>query len=258
MTAAVWNWVPDSALGSLATLGPIDRVAEQWAERWCAGLDLRRQRPAFAAASANRPVVARSPHFSVVAADAGLTALIGRALDMDLPRIELNASDQALVDALKDEMFRDLTQSLEALLDDAPGLDRPSSGDASGALALEFTDEAGRKILAIETSRAVLGGIRRSALPTTVKRAPASLTSISKAVGDTRVTLAATIGSALISLPEVRRLGPGDVIVLDRLLDRPIDLVAQVGGANVACAVLVDAASPRSLRLEPAADLDRR
>lgn len=180
--------------------------------------------------------------------------LIGRALDMDLPLIELNASDQTLIDALTDEIFRDLTQSLEALLDDTPGLDRQTSG----AVTLEFTDEAGRKILLIETSRAVLAGIRRSALPATVKRATASLTPFPKAIGDTPVTLAATIGSALISLPEVRRLGRGDVIVLDRLLDRPIDLVAQVGGAKVACATLVDAASPRSLRLEPAADLDRR
>ena len=110
MTAAVWNWVPDNALMSPAALGPVDRAAEAWAERWCAGLGLRRQRPAFGAASANRPVVARSPHFSVLAADTGLTMLVGRVLHMDLARIELNASDQTLIEALTDEMFRDVSR----------------------------------------------------------------------------------------------------------------------------------------------------
>lgn len=198
--------------------------------------------------------MAQTACVSVRATPASVESLAGRALDMDLSLIEQSEDDRSVIDAMAEAMCRDLAGTLDAALDG--GTDKSPGRDRSGPVLIEFTDDAGRRILTIETSRAMLADVRRAALPESPGDASRPLIPIRRAIADTNVSLSAIVGSAEIALPDLRRLAPGDVIVLNRPLDQPLDLVATGSGARIACAKLVDAASPRSLRLQAPAGRD--
>lgn len=247
MTDVAWNWLPDGALGAPPVMRVIDSVLADWCDRWWAGDHLRRQRLTFAE-TGSPDIVVQTACVSLRAPAASVEALAGWALDMDLSRIERSEDDGVVIDAMADAMFRDLVGTLDAAL--GGGADETPGRDRSGPVSIEFTDDAGRRILVIETSRALLAGVRRAALPEPPSDASRPLIPIRRAIADTKVSLSAIVGSAEIALPDVRRLARGDVILLNRPLDQPLDLVANGSGARIACAELVDAASPRSLRLQ--------
>lgn len=203
-------------------------------------------------------MLASTPKCTIGGPDGAADTVMSQVMDTDITRLELGDGDYAILDALREEVFRDLAHELGLALSDEEA-ERPSGApDASGAVLLDLIDEDGGKVLWIETSRRVLADARRLALPTSGTRPMSQLAPLRSAIAETPVALSATVGSVVIPLPEARKLAPGDVIVLDRRLDQPIDIVAESGGFSVACATLVDAASPRSLRLESAASRDRR
>jgi hypothetical protein len=255
LSSTAWNWLPDGALASPDLLGRVDGAVAEWSGRWFKDHRLVRQRLQYASAPASPPAVASTARFSIRATPAAVEVLTGHALDADLSRLEKGESDQTIIDALSEVLLRDLAAALDAVF----GMDgaSPAAADPSGGVLIELTDEDGRRAVVIETSRAVLAAARLAGLSERTRRGP-PLASIGTAVADVPVTLSASVGSATITLPEARRLAVGDVIVLDRPLDQPIDLVSASGGSAVACARLVDTASPRSLRLEAAAGRDRR
>lgn len=253
MTRRTWNWLPDSALAAPPVLAVVDETMAHWSARWFATHRLQRGRLAFVEAAADLPVVARTPRLAVLAMEAWADLVVGHALDIDVARLELGDGDRAVVGSLRDQMFQDLAERFDRALTVGTG-DGPESDLGSGKAIIEFADDAGRKCLVLETSRAVLAEVRRSALPTAPRR-PGRLEPIRQAIADSPVRLFAHVGSAAIALPDARRLAPGDVVILDRALDQPFDLVTGDGGPPVACADLEDAASPRSLRLRA---VDRR
>lgn len=251
MSSNTWNWLPEGALSSPVVLALVDGVVSDWSGRWFCAHRLVRQRLHYADAPVSPAVVASTARVAVRATPAAVETLTGHALDTDLSRLETNDTDQAITATLGVILLQDLATALEAALV-ADGGAAPAAAEGFGGVLIELTDEDGRRMLVIETSRAVLAGARLAALP---ERAPRkrALTPVRTAVADVPVTLSASLGSAAITLPEARRLAPGDVIVLDRPLDQAIDLIPANGGPVVACARLADTASPPSLRLEAAA-----
>lgn len=247
MTDVAWSWLPDGALGAPPVLSVIDRAVADWCGRWWTGGGLMRQRLTFTA-TGSPDIVVQTACVSVRATPASVESLAGLALDMDLSLIEQSEDDRSVINAMAAAICRDLAGTLDTALDS--GTDKGAGRDRSGPILIEFTDDAGRRVLTIETSRAMLADVRRVALPEPPGDASRPLVPIRRAIADTNVSLSAIVGSAEIALPDLRRLAPGDVIVLNRPLDQPLDLVADVGGGRVACAGLVDAASPRSLRLQ--------
>jgi flagellar motor switch/type III secretory pathway protein FliN len=249
LTAPAWSWLPDGALLSPSVIGAVDAALEAWSRRWFQDFRLVRQRLVFSPAPSTPPVAVSTGRVAV-RVGTGADDLAGRALDMDLSRLEMSEDDEAVVAALREALLQDLAQTLDSAL--AGDGETPGARDASGAVCLDLTDEDGRRMAVVETSRSVLAGARLAGLPARARRA-AGLTSLRTALADVPVRLFAQAGSAAITLPEARRLAPGDVIVLDQKLDEAFDLVAENGGAGVACVRLVDTASPRSLQLEAAA-----
>lgn len=256
MSSQVWNWLPDGALSSPGVLARVDRAVADWSGRWFVDHRLVRQRLQYAEVPASPPVAASTARVALRAAPAAVEALAGHALDADLSRLEKTDGDQTIIAALSEALLRDLAATLDAALG-GDGEAVSSGGDGSGAVLIELTDEDGRRALAIETTRAVLADARLAGLPERRRRG-APLASVRTAVAEVPVTLSASLGSVAISLPEARKLAPGDVIVLDRSLDQAIDLIPAKGGSVVACARLADPASARSLRLEAAAGGDHR
>lgn len=257
MTSVAWNWLPEGALSSPEVLALVDGAVERWNRRWFSDWRVRRRGLLFVNAPAGGQIFASTPKFTIGAPGAAAETVMGQVMDMDVSRLELGDGDHAILDALREEVFRDLARELDLVLA-GEDVKTPAGADDSGPVLIDLADEDGRKILWIETSRGTLAETRRQTFPALANRPTGRLTPLRSAIADTTVALSATVGSAVISLPEARKLAPGDVIVLDRLLDQPIDLVAALDGVSVACATLVDASSPRSLRLESAASRDRQ
>lgn len=258
MTTAAWNWLPDGAIASPEVLGLVDAAIGRWSQSWFPAWRLQRRGLLFANAPAGARIVASTPKVVVGALNGAVDAMVSRVMDEDITRLELGDGDHAILDALTDELFRDLARELDVALAGEEADEPSGAPDVSGAVLIDLTDEDGRKVLWVETSRKVLASARHMVLPASTAGPAGQLVSLRSAIGETPVALSATVGSVIIPLPEARKLAPGDVIVLDRRLDQAIDLVAASGGTRVACATLVDAASPRSLRLESAASRDRR
>ena len=246
MTTDVWDWLPDGALAATEVLDRLDGALEAWCIRWFPSWRLVRQNLKFAPPPPVEPVVASGSSLLIRAGAGHEDVVTARALNLDLARLELTDGDRALADAFRDRMFGDLVRTVEAALaSEALVMD-----DASGRVIVDLRDDEGRKLLLIETTRAVLGRARRMSVdPAPAPRA--ALIPVATAIADAPVTVRARLGSSSVSLSEARRLSAGDILVLDQALDAPFDLTGP-GDVTIACATLVDTASPRSLRLHAA------
>jgi flagellar motor switch/type III secretory pathway protein FliN len=69
-------------------------------------------------------------------------------------------------------------------------------------------------------------GLFRNTAVRTETRAFAPLTTREEALKDLRIGVSATVGRASLSFEEITSLAPGDVILLDRTVSAPIDVVA--------------------------------
>ncbi|HWW12225.1 MAG TPA: FliM/FliN family flagellar motor C-terminal domain-containing protein [Brevundimonas sp.] len=246
MSEHAWNWLPEGALSDPAALAPLDETLADWCRRWLPDDRLRCQAPVFGIGPDPHSAVAEGRHFALQTPRTGPDALAARAMAVDLARLEIGEGDRKIIDAFRDEMLADLSKTL----DGAAGLAADAPADRSGAVQIAVSDRDGRKVLILMTTRAVLAQMRRSRLPKrTARRSP--LSSIRSATADATVSVSAHLGSAVMPVSEARRLAAGDVIILDRNLDEPIELTTIPDGASLACGILVDTASPRSLRLQP-------
>lgn len=247
MTQSAWSWLPDEALVAPEVLGRLDAAVEAWSERWFRGLALTRRRTLFEAASGGR-VTASGPRVAVRATETEVAKLVTRAVGLDIERLELTEADQAVLAAFRKAMMDDLAGAFEEALGQPGASPCPA---ASGAVAFELAADDGRKVVAVETSRAALATARLAGLAPPTRTRPA-LASLRAAIADLPVRLSVRLGSAAVALPEVRRLGAGDVVILDRGLDEPLVVASGSPETVVACARMADGTSPRSLRLEPA------
>lgn len=248
MTSAAWSWLPDAALLTPAVLKPIDEALEAWSHRWFRRRVFVRRRTAYGA-TGGPPAVASTGRVAVRLDPGAAEALTGQALDLDLARLEHMEDDRRVIDGVRQALLEDLARIVDAsLAGDATALE--PAADSSGAVVIEVGDEDGRKIAVVETSRAVLASARLARLAPSARPRP-KFTSLRQAVAEVPVSLGVRLGSAEIRLPEARQLAIGDVVVLDRRLKDALEILSSPRGAVVACARLMDAASPRSLRLEP-------
>lgn len=247
MTTSVWNWLPDDALVVPETLGAIDAALDAWSRRWFQSWRLVRQRVQFAAPSIGSPVAATAASLSVRASESAVDAMTARALDIELTRLELTEADTTVTSGFRAALLQDLAGTLQALL---PPSETPGAPPASGCVLIDLADEDGRRLATIETSRAALAQLRWKTLKPAV-RSRARLSPLAAAIGHVTVRLEARLGSADLAMADARKLAVGDIVVLDQTLDTPLALSGP-NGVAVACARLVDTASPRSLQLEAA------
>lgn len=252
MSTDVWDWLPDGALAAPEVLGVFDGALEDWSVRWFPSWRLLRQGLSFAGPPPGEPVVAAGSSLLIRGTAVNAEVVATRALNMDLARLQSTDGDQAVLDGFRDHVLLDLARTVETAF--ASEVNTMDGG--SGRVVFDLRDDDGRKLLLIETTRAVLGRSRRNSLtPRPLRRTP--LNGIETAIAELPVTVQARLGSSLVPLSEARRLTAGDILVLDHALDTPFELTGADDMA-IACATLVDAASPRSLRLQAAPGRQRQ
>jgi len=250
LTAAYSAWLPDEVFNSSGALAVFDGAVKTWSDRWFSASGFKAEKIWLDAKSAH-PVVATGLLAAVRLKPETASELAGRALGFDLSRLEATADDQKVLDGFLLALFQDLVDALDdALISRGAEPDAPST--RADLLSVILNDGAGRAVATIEAPKAQLIQALLNALPPP-RPATGTLTSLTEACADVLVDVKVRIGAALIALPDARRLAPGDVVVLDRRVDQAMDVVAGGDGARLAGAELVDASSPRSVRLQTAA-----
>ncbi len=225
-----------------------------WSERWFARRRARLHDWRRAAGAARSAEAWRVHYASVAIALPARSRVIDWALDMRLEPFDVTETDRLLLDGLERRIVADLARQIEAALrvDGAPRetpLATTEPWGAAGGATLEITDENGADIAqAAIPFEALLGACKASMrAPRTDRPRPER---VSAALAAQRLTLAARLGQAEIALSELRALAPGDVLVLDRDLDSPAELVVEGARAVVAKAKLTDIGGRAALALQ--------
>lgn len=226
MTAEARSWLPASTLG-LDIVGPaLAPLLDAWTDSWftrartelvaCQQLD----RVPAQAAAAQRIMLEHSGCFLDLSAR-GKRTLLEAALGIDLSEVALAEADHRLLDSFATDIGDDLLKRI----DPAP---HPAK-DSLFRLELKLNHE---ELLFLHCPASLLISAIKARAQQNSKLTP--LDRRWNAVGSASITAAALAGRALLSIDELDGLGVGDVVILDRRTDDPIDLVLASSGEVIA------------------------
>ena len=218
---AAKDWLPAGAFSEEAVKAVLAETVERWSKRWFA-------KGTAAIATVHRAVIAepssQSRLVTGTVAEAELTgrgkrALIEASLDAELAGQALSEGDHAVLDAFAGAAVQDLV----ALLDE-----KFRSDDDEGARLRIGLSLFGSDLLAVTLPRHVLvaairGRLGRSRLNTETPKSRLG------ALAGTTVTAEAVLGEVELALGDLNALGVGDVVILDRALQDPVELRLAAG-----------------------------
>ena len=157
-----------------------------------------------------------------------LSRMVGRALDTHTEDMHLTEGDQALLQGMERRILDDLSETLEQAFSLAGELKRKPQKIwdplcEGGGLLASLVETSGREILSFALPTHVIVPHIKAHLGPVAQKTEA-LQPLTKTLGDVPVSIEALIGSAELSLAEFNDLAVGDVLVLDRALDQPVDI----------------------------------
>jgi len=244
------DWLPAEAAERSAVRGPVEEVVAEWSSHWFARGELSLS--GWALAPRPRPAGDAGWRDCGGGVEASCSSrasvrLAGMALDARLEQLDLNDRDRSLTSAFSRRMVDDLGQRLRRLL----GVERdvPEVTATDRRVVATISDGADA-LLSLAIPFPLLIGLCRRVLP---KPGPAMKISDPRlqALGPTTLRLDATLGSATLSLSEVRDLAVGDILLLDRTLGDAADLSLARSRTVVARGVLTETDGHVALILQP-------
>jgi len=224
-------WLPADALIGPAVRAPIARAVRDWSTSWFGSratlrLTELQTRKHDAADPGHGQWRRQSTGIWTAIAASTLARLRAKALDLAHGVRAQSGRETLLLTAFEERMISDLARSIEAAL----GTTQPEV-HASEALA-----KPGDGICATvgETSRPdalrILISLDHVIASRTARLPPPrprqGLSNLSHALGRSRLHIEARLGTAELRLEELQGLAPGDVLILDRRLDEPAEVVA--------------------------------
>jgi flagellar motor switch/type III secretory pathway protein FliN len=223
----------------------VSAAVDDWSGRWFAK---RRPRLSEFEAVAGAPrsedagwLVFRAA-IAVACNKSASSRLTNWALDAGPEPLEPTETDQELMASFRRQMLDDLLQTVEAALGiTGSGPAAPTSvknpfWPTGGALAT-VSDDRGSPLLQLAIPSQAVMALCRMSLPA---RSPAGvpLSPMRGALNDEIINVEATLGAVELPLQDLRRLTPGDIVVLDRALIDPIDLSVCDSGEVIGRATL--------------------
>lgn len=156
--------------------------------------------------------------------EAGRLALAEAMLDRAIAANAVQASDQPLLNDITNRCVDDLLGRLSWLIDHdrTPDLSGEALGPDSGAVWDIGLKRSGVTITLV-ISRSALVRWRKQLVP--ASKAP-KLAGVVQALRAQPVGLGLDLGRGSLTLTELENLAPGDVIILDRAVDAPLELLA--------------------------------
>lgn len=233
MTLEAREWLPAGALTSAALSSLVHETVGAWAEHWI-------ERPTRLTPSAIDPVVPQASgskllgwtlygnNVGVHMAPAALFRLLALVLNCRLEPAGLTPADRRVLDDLELAMLSDLAKRLDDVFgekgtspDRTPKPKSPFETD--GGVEFAFSDEAGHHLFSLGLPAPVLASARKS-LVSEPAGSGRPLQPFSDALADEFVDVGAVIGRSTISLTDLSQLVAGDVLVLDRGVEEPIEI----------------------------------
>lgn len=253
-----WPWLPPEALTGEAVQSPIERAVEAWSAAWFAGrvrLQVRRLelepesdvgKAAGASSGASAGAVVTIPEKS-------LSRFRARALQTSEAARVPGAGEAKLLRGFDQRMLANLGARIEGELGIANSETRedqaatPHRRIGGPVLSITIAGLDASETARVEVFLDHVIEFRKRLLPRPRPRAP--LAKLSSALAATRVSVSASLGAAQLSLGELNALRPGDVIILDKDLGMPAEVLAGPNHVSLGRARLNDA-DPITLVLE--------
>jgi hypothetical protein len=236
-------WLPKDAItGDIATAALSNHLA-RWGEPWFGARKISVARLRRDEVVPHASVLeTRGTAASVEIAGDRKRRLLEALLDIDLTQEMRTEGDNHVLDALLAEVSAELVGALDEL-----SAGTSVSPDEDNNVRATITAGA-REILDIIVPEAALVPLIKAqiGIAPAANRAFAVRTAGLKGM---RVTARATLGHAELSVADVRGLAPGDVLVLDRSLNQPVELCLAEGGSVFARGVLRKSETGISIQL---------
>ncbi len=217
MIAGVKDWLPRDAFRDAAVRAVLSGPVTRWSGRWLA-------RDTAAVAAVSRDADGWWPEAQVVAgalADARLSGpgkrrLLEAALDVDLAGQTLAQDDRRVMDDFALRAAGDLV----AVLDEAFAKDAGREGASRIRVTLSLS---GDEALAVTLPEHVLVPALKARLGA-ARRKDAAPRGRLEALAPLRLVAEGVLGNAELALSDLDALGVGDVVILDRALNDPVEL----------------------------------
>jgi|GEM_PF-5802127 len=228
-------WLPLSSLADATVSTTLTGALAAWCETWFAGAApvtlsiVHAGRPVWASAAVSYRWEVHGRAAALAAGPEAIAKLSSLALAAPLPLPARGERDRIILEEFQRRLFADLAERIERALGIAgapraepTSLDDPWADEETLAVLTAFSDgtEAVRVAL---PARALVPFRKRSASP---RGGKSRLVPLGAAVAATAVPVAVRVGSAVLTLEELRGMAAGDVLLLDRALDEPADLLA--------------------------------
>lgn len=253
MRSAVREWLPAEAMAGEAVRSALDAAVRQWSSRFLGrsalGVDMLKPSRRLANERYDGAEWRSLSAYVAVSASSQAVSRLGQLAFGVLSHVTQTEHDRLLSKVFEKKLLLSLAEAIETAL----GIvgDRPATNaipaDASGGVAL-ISDQSGARVLHLAiSSRALIPFCKRSLAPAPRARRP--LKDLASALSPTEVVVEASLGRAEVSLDDLRSISPGDVIVLDRALDQPVEIHIKGAGGHVAQARLIEIEGRMALTL---------
>ena len=234
MTVSFHHWLPKDAFTEERILQVLANSVAAWSANWFA-----RARVAVSEISQDsHAALTTERRFALEMSLDGKRRLLNALLDVDLSRESGREGDSRVLSALAVHVVEDLGERIDALLSvDAAG----SSGRVINVgLAIE-----GWAIVTLLIAEEALVPLIKAGIEAAAPQCPVS--SREAALGRTRLVAHAVLGRTELGLSDLKELNAGDVLVLDRGLSEPVELL--LAGRALARGTLRRSGSEVSIQL---------
>lgn len=220
------TWLPESALEQCSPEPLLLRVLRQWGGHWLVDGE-----PGVAPIYYdNCPLPSASVKWrssdiaSIAYRDGSLWALASAMLGCSIVPVSLQPSDRKILELLTGTAIDDLLHRLTELVSPTAKASAPSSSpvELDGCAWWEVSLAPGKLLFKLAITSDLLVQLIKRELPVADKIA---LGSIAEGLAGQNVALSAELGRCDISLADLKGLGVGDVLVLDRLTEAPVDVI---------------------------------
>lgn len=240
MSAEVFDWLPANAIEDDGVRGLIELAVSNWTTRWFGERALCAVSIRFVRvdqAQDGDPWIRDRACVAVQRSRAMSRRLLELALDIGLEGLVLSSVDRRVTSQLAETIASDLAGEIEQSLGcgaaarSEPVVVTAPLGGLGGLLVA--VSEGRDPLLSVAIPQAVAAVARKAAMGRPGKPS-GKLDGVKKALGPIAISLDATLGSANLSLADLRQLAPGDVVVLDTPLEGDGEIALSHGQNRIA------------------------